>query len=97
MENLTEEQLKIRKLRKEGAERKRKVRWERIGKFRYVIEDFTRMGFEVKEVAPAQFRFNETIDIMPSTRRYHDLINNINGDIRGKDLGQFLREWFKLN
>lgn len=74
-----------------------KMRNRRRFQFREVIKEFRDLGFEVKEISPFQFRFNESVDIYPSNKRYHDLIKNIRGDIRDKTFGQFLREFFGLN
>lgn len=72
------------------------MRDRRRFQFREVIREFKRMGFEVREISPFQFRFNEGIDIYPSNKRYHDLTKNVRGDIRGKTFDQFLREHFGL-
>ena len=72
------------------------MRRRRQSDFRDVIKEFRRMGFEVRELTPFQYRFNECIDIYPANKRFHDLKNNVRGDIRGKKFSNFLRSYFGL-
>ena len=81
---------------KAHAEDMNKMRDRRRFQFREVIRNFRKMGFEVKEISPFQFRFNEGIDIYPSNKRFHDLTRHVRGDIRGKSFDQFLREFFGI-
>lgn len=72
------------------------MRRRRQDTFREVIKEFRRMGFEVKELTPFQIRFNDCIDVYPSNKRFHDLKNNVRGDIRGKKFSDFLRNYFNI-
>lgn len=81
-----------RQLEIENFERQR-----RIYQFKKVISDFRRMGFEVVEVAPFQFQFNECLEILPITREFNDLKKKVKGEIKGKSFDQFLREYFGLS
>jgi DNA-binding ferritin-like protein (Dps family) len=72
------------------------MRKKRSSQFRDIIKEFRELGFEVKELNQFQFRFNGIIDIYPSNKRFHDLKNNIRGDIRGKNFNDFLRSYFNL-
>ena len=81
---------------KDHAEQMDNMRRRRRDQFWQVIKDFRRMGFEVKEISPFQFRVNESIDIYPSNKKYHDLKKNERGDIRGKNFDTFLRGYFGL-
>jgi hypothetical protein len=81
---------------RDHAKQMNNMRNARRYQFKEVIADFERMGFEVKEVSPFQYRFNDCVDIFPSNKRFYDLKTRERGDIRGKNLNQFLREYFGL-
>ena len=72
------------------------MRQKRRGQFRETIKEFRDMGFDVKEVTPFQFRFNDSVDVYPSNKRYHDLTKGVRGDIRGIGFTKFLRQFFGL-
>jgi hypothetical protein len=73
-----------------------KMRNRRRYQFHQVVSEFKKLGFDIKKISDYQFRFNDSIDIYPSNKRYHDLIKNIRGDIRGKTFNQFIRDYFGL-
>lgn len=81
---------------KKHAEDMNQMRNSRRQQFKQVIKEFREMGFEVQQISPFQFRFNECIDIFPSNKRYYDLKTFKWGDIRDKTFDQFLREHFNL-
>ena len=72
------------------------MRKKRRAQFRDTISEFQKLGFEVKEVTPFQFRFNDAVDIYPSNKLYHNLKTNVRGDIRGISYTKFLRQFFGL-
>lgn len=82
---------------RDHAEQMNNMRNRRRFQFYEIIKEFKRMGFDVREVSPFQYRFNDCIDIFPSNKRYHDLKKRERGDIRGKNFNQFLREYFGLS
>ena len=73
-----------------------KIGDKRQYQFFQVIKDFKRMGFEIKEIAPGQFRIHDCIDIEPSRKRYYDLVNKVGGKINGKTFSRFLRDYFGI-
>lgn len=81
---------------KDHAEQMDNMRQRRRWQFKQVIREFERMGFVVEEISPFQYRFNDSVDVYPSNKRYHDLIKKVRGDIRGKTFEQFLRDYFGL-
>ena len=81
---------------KKHAKQMDNMRQSRRNEFWQVIKEFRRLGFEVREITPYQFRFNDCLDIYPSNKRYHELAKRSRGDIRGKSFDQFLREFFGI-
>jgi hypothetical protein len=72
------------------------MRKKRRAQFHDTVREFQKLGFEVKEMTPFCFRFNDSVDIYPSNKRYHDLTKNVRGDIRGINYTKFLRQFFGL-
>ena len=81
---------------KKHAKQMDNMRRSRRNEFWQVIKEFRRLGFEVREITPYQFRFNDCLDIYPSNKRYRELVKRSRGDIRGKSFDQFLREFFGI-
>lgn len=78
---------------KEDMENMRRRRRDQFAK---VIKEFRDLGFEVEKISPYQFRFNDSIDIYPSNKKYHNLKTKVRGEIRGVNVGKFLRKHFNL-
>lgn len=74
----------------------RQMRNSRRSQFREIITDLTNAGFEIKEITPFQFRINDCLDIYPQNKRYHDIVKNERGDIRGIKFGEFVRNYFGI-
>lgn len=72
------------------------MRERRRNQFHAAKRDLRRLGFDVREITAFQFRVNETLDIYPSNRRYHDIRKNQRGDIRGISFGDFIKKHFGL-
>jgi len=72
------------------------MRDRRRQRLKEAIRNFRGMGFEVVEISPYQYRFNNTLDIYPSNKRFHDLTKDTRGDIRDQNFDQFLRHFFGL-
>ncbi len=70
--------------------------WNRRKAFWKVVQDFRRMGFEVKVIDKYKYSFNDSILIDPGARTFENLITGEKGDTKGKNLNDFLREHFGL-
>jgi hypothetical protein len=68
----------------------------KVIKFRNIIREFQSLGFEVLEVAPNKYRFNDCLDIMPITDSYFDLKKKYGGSIGKMKYGDFIRQFFGL-
>jgi len=48
----------------------------------------------ITKLSDYQYRFNNCLDIYPTNKKYHDLIKNKRGKIRG-DIINFIKQWLK--
>jgi len=74
----------------------KKMRDSRRAQFHETIIELRNAGFEVVEITPFQYRINECLDIYPQNKRYHDIIKNERGDIRGIKFSDFVRKYFGI-
>jgi hypothetical protein len=72
------------------------MRDKRRDELSMALRNLRSAGFEIKTITPHQFRINECLDIYPANKRYHDVIKNKRGDIRGVRFEDFVKNYFGI-
>ena len=60
----------------------RQMRERRRVGFENVLDQLIKRGHIVKQMSLYQFRVDDVLDVYPSNKRWHDIVNNRRGDLR---------------